>query len=141
MKIHIRILPYTCCMCSRCRVVFLPFILPSFCRRVVFLHVFVSVLFLHILQVHPYLKQSFTENFPLVFVIWGGISKPNRTCFEIQSLLLTSEYTADIHNPQVTCIVPYYIIYKCAQSTDCITHSRNSYNACQSTDWCTFYIM
>ena len=35
--------------------------LSSFCTRVVFLHIFISALFLYFLQVHPYL--SFAETF------------------------------------------------------------------------------
>ena len=39
-----------------------------FCRcRVVFLHSFISALFLYSFQVHPYLKWSFTETFSLSF--------------------------------------------------------------------------
>ena len=38
-----------------------------FCRcTVVFLHSFISALFLYFFQLHPYVKSSFTETFSLV---------------------------------------------------------------------------
>ena len=45
-----------------------------FCRcRVVFLHSFISALFLYFFQLHPYLKSSFTETFSLVFLGMGQV--------------------------------------------------------------------
>ena len=44
--------------------------------RVVFLRSFISALFLYFFQLHPYLKSSFTESFPLVSVLFSGVSKP-----------------------------------------------------------------
>ena len=44
--------------------------------RVVFLRSFISALFLYFFRLHPYLKSSFTETFPLVSVLFLGVSKP-----------------------------------------------------------------
>ena len=50
--------------------------LPLFCSRVVFLSFFIpALMFLYFLQVHPYLKWSFTETFSLV-LFFLGVSKP-----------------------------------------------------------------
>ena len=50
--------------------------------RVAFLRSFISALFLHFFQLHPYLKSSFTETFSLLSVLFSGVSKPssNYTC-------------------------------------------------------------
>ena len=44
-----------------------------FHSRVVFLHILILALFLYFLQVHPYLKPSFAEIIPLVYVFLGGV--------------------------------------------------------------------
>ena len=90
-------------MYSRYRVAFLTFFPLLFCSRVVFLHVFISALFLHYLHVHPYLKWSLGGNlFPLLLLFAaerGCKPTSNRTCFEKNgySLLFTSKYIFSRH--------------------------------------------
>ena len=44
--------------------------------RVVFLHSFISALFLYLFQVHPYFIWSFAKLFSMVSVLFWGVSKP-----------------------------------------------------------------